>query len=298
MLGRTEWIAELRPEQIDDLRRADTDLGDEAVSFGARRRGALPSLVALSEICRSELVHGRGFIVLRGLPVEFMTASEHERALWLIGFYVGIPVRQNPAGDLLVHVRDEGRDYTDPHVRGYQTAAKLDFHVDGCDAVALMCVRAAKQGGTSTIVSAVSIHDEIVRQRPDLATLLYEQFWFDRRSGDGPESFYQLPVFTRATGRLTMYYGRSYLESAQRGPHRQKLTSAQMEAFDLIDELANSAELVLPMDLQPGDVQLLDNRVIMHARTAFEDWPEPERRRDMIRLWLSLDDGQPSPMAP
>ena len=128
--------------------------------------------------------------------------------------------------------------------------------------------------------------------------MLYEQFWFDRRSGDGPESFYQLPIFTRTTGRLTMYYGRSYLESAQRGPHRQKLTNVQLEVFDLIDALANSTKLVLPMDLQPGDVQLLDNRVIMHARTAYEDWPEPDRKRDMIRLWLSLDDGQPSPMAP
>jgi hypothetical protein len=197
-----------------------------------------------------------------------------------------------------VHVRDPGLDYTDPHVRGYQTRARLDYHVDGSDVVGLLCVRAARSGGISTIVSSTAIHDEIVRRRPDLARLLYEPFWFDRRRGDDDDSFYQLPIFGREQGRFVMYYGRSYIESAQRGANTAVLTAQQREAFDLIDHLANSAELFLPMDLRPGDVQFLNNRLIMHARTEYDDWPEEDRKRDMVRLWLSLADGQPSAMVP
>ena len=147
-------------------------------------------------------------------------------------------------------------------------------------------------------MSSTAIHDEVVSRRPDLAQLLYQPFWFDRRRGDNDDSFYQLPIFGFEEGRFVMYYGRSYIESAQRGAHTARLTSEQLEAFDLIDRLANSPEFFLPMDLRPGDVQFLNNRLIMHARTEYEDWPEPERKRDMVRLWLSLGDGRPAEMVP
>jgi hypothetical protein len=164
--------------------------------------------------------------------------------------------------------------------------------------VGLLCVRAARAGGTSTIVSSVAIHDHLVRHHPDLAAVASQPFWFDRRNGDGPESFYQLPLFGVQDGRFVMYYGRSYIESAQRGPQTGTLDEQQVAVLDAIDHLAGSAEFFLPMDLRAGDVQVLDNRVILHARTDYEDWPETERARDMIRLWLSLDDGRPADMVP
>lgn len=258
----------------------------------------LDALAPAAAAARREMVEGRGFVVFRGMPVDELSPAELERAYWVLGLHIGIPVPQNAAGDLLVHVRDQGMDYTDPTVRGYQTRARLDYHVDGSDVVGLLCVRAARHGGTSTIVSSTAIHDEIVARRPDLAEVLYQPFWFDRRNGDGPDSFYQLNVFGFEDDRFVMYYGRSYIESAQRGPQTGTLSAVQIEALDLVDELANSPELFLPMDLRPGDVQFLSNRVAMHARTDFEDWPEPERKRDMIRLWLSLGDGRPAEMVP
>lgn len=295
-----DWIIPLTPEQIEALVTAAQRLldgpfrRDDATAVGV----PLPALAGLAADVRDRLVIGRGFVVLRGMPVEGLSLLEIERAYWLLGLHVGIPVAQTASGDLLVHVRDQGLDYTDPSVRGYQTRAGLDYHVDGSDVVGLLCVRAARRGGTSTIVSSAALHDEIVTRRPDLAEVLHQPFWFDRRHGDGPESFYQLRVFGFEGERFVMYYGRSYIESAQRGPQTTTLTSAQVEALDLVDQLANSPEFFLPMDLQPGDIQFLDNRVVMHARTDFEDWPEPERKRDMVRLWLSLDDGRPADMVP
>jgi hypothetical protein len=217
---------------------------------------------------------------------------------WCLGLAVGVPVPQTVDGLLLDHVVDLGLDIDDPHVRGYQTRSKLEYHVDGSDVVGLLCVRAAREGGISTLVSSTAIHDEIVERRPDLAALLYDDYWFDRRSGDGPDSFYAMPIFDRQLGGLATYYGRTYIESAQRGPQTGTLTSEQREALDLVDTLANSNEFVLPMDLQPGDVQFLNNWLVMHSRTDYVDWPEPERRRLMIRFWLSLGDGRPAVMVP
>ncbi len=294
------WIVPLDEAAIDALIDAVRRLPrgpfqrDQARAIGV----PLVPLAPLAAMARRELVDGRGFVVLRGMPVDGLTPDELERAYWVLGLHLGIPVPQSGGGELLVHVRDQGLDYTDPHVRGYQTRARLDYHVDGSDVVGLLCARAARSGGTSTIVSAVAIHDSCVARRPDLARLLYRPFWFDRRNGDGPESFYQLPIFGIEDDRFVMYYGRSYLESAQRGPQTDRLTPVQLDALDLIDELANSPELFLPMDLRPGDVQFLNNRLVLHARTSYDDWPEPERKRDMIRLWLSLGSGRPAAMVP
>ena len=296
LVGSPEWIVELDDGQIAALIQAARQAPHEPSAH--RDSPALAALADLARHTRRELVDGRGFVVLRGLPVDALTAEEIERAYWVLGRHIGIPVPQTGAGELLVHVRDQGLDYRDPHVRGYQTRAGLDFHVDGSDVVGLLCVRAARTGGISTIVSSTAIHDECVVRRPHLARLLHRPFWFDRRNGDGADSFYQLSIFGFEDGRFAMYYGRSYIESAQRGPQTDTLTVEQLQAFDLIDQLANSPELVLPMDLRPGDVQFLNNKLVMHARTSYEDWPEPERHRDMVRLWLSLGSGQPSEMVP
>jgi hypothetical protein len=150
-------------------------------------------------------------------------------------------------------------------------------------------VRPAKSGGVSTIVSSVAVHDELVRRDRVLADLLHEQWWHDRKTGDGPESFFQCSVFAERDGRLFAHYGRAYMESASRGPGIPPLPAERVRALNALDELTNSADFVLNMDFRPGDIQLLNNYTVMHARTAYEDYPEPERRRELIRLWLVVD---------
>lgn len=288
---RTDWKIELTATHLAELHAAlaTVDVPGIGLREITKDRFALPTLGPVLAGIADELVDGRGFALLRGVPVAELTERQAELMYWGIGLHVGIPIHQKGVDDLLLHVRDQGADPDSALVRGFQTAQRLDYHADSADVVALLCVRPAMRGGVSTIVSSVAVHDEIVRRRPDLAALLHEAWWHDRRSGDGPESFFQCPIFATEGGRLFAHYGRAYIESAPRGAGVPELTPAQIEAMDLLDELDNSPRFPLNMDFAPGDIQFLNNYTVMHARTEYEDYPEPERKRDLIRLWLVLD---------
>jgi hypothetical protein len=249
----------------------------------------LPTLgPALNRLAR-EVAHGRGFALLRGVPVEELT--EQQCALVAVGIasHIGTLVSQGQQQAAAVHVRDEGADPAHSTTRSYQHSRQLGFHADPTDAVALLCVKPARTGGLSSIVSAVAVHNALVDTRPDLAELLYQPWWFDRRTGDGPDSFYQQPVYAiDADGRLSTRYGPDYMRSAQRGADVPPLRTEQVEALDTLDRLNYDPRFVLTMDLRPGDLQILNNHVILHSRTAYEDYAEPERRRHLLRLWLDM----------
>lgn len=249
----------------------------------------LPTVAPLLAGALDDVIDGRGFVLIRGIPIEGLGAHAVELLYWGIGQHLGRPIHQKGPDDLLVHVRDQGVDPNDPLVRGFQTAARLDYHCDSSDVVGLLCVRPAKSGGVSTIVSSVAVHDELVRRDPTLADLLHEQWWHDRKTGDGRDSFFRCSVFGERNGHLFAHYGRAYMESASRGDGIPELSSEQVRALDALDALTNSSDFVLNMNFRPGDIQLLNNYTVMHARTAYEDYPEPERRRELIRLWLVVD---------
>ncbi|MBN9619354.1 MAG: TauD/TfdA family dioxygenase [Actinobacteria bacterium] len=253
-----------------------------------RENFPLPTLGPVLADVVTELVDGRGFVLLRGVPIEGLDERSIELMYWGIGQHVGAPLHQQGPDDLLVHIRDMGLDPDDPLVRGFQTSARLDYHADSSDVVGLLCVRPAKSGGVSTIISSVAVHDELVRTRPDVAERLHDQWWHDRRSGEGAESFFRCSVFAEHDGRLFAHYGRQYMESASRGPGVPEMTAEQVAALDALDAVANAPEFVLNMDFRVGDIQFLNNYTVMHARTDYVDHPEPERRRDLIRLWLTL----------
>jgi hypothetical protein len=145
------------------------------------------------------------------------------------------------------------------------------------------------EGGVSTIVSAAAVHNAAIAARPDLADVLAAPWWWDRRSADLDTSFFQRRIFgVEADGRFASYYGRSHIESAVRGPHVPALTDRQVEALDLLDSLANDPAFALNMHFRPGDAQFLDNYLIWHARTPYVDFPDPGRKRDLYRLWLTM----------
>jgi len=250
----------------------------------------LPSLGPVLEGVVDELMDGRGFVLLRGVPVDSLSERQVELIAWMIGLHIGIPIQQGANGAPLMHVRDQGIDKSHPLARGYQHRAHLDYHTDSPDVVALLCIRPAMLGGVSTIVSSVAVHNEILRTRPDLAEVLYESWWHDRRRGDGPDSFFQCPIYAvNDEKKLFAYYGPDYVRSASRGEGIPELTARQIEAMELLEATNNDPRFVLNMNFQPGDVQFLNNYVIMHGRTEYEDYPEPERKRDLIRLWLTVD---------
>jgi TfdA family taurine catabolism dioxygenase TauD len=288
LADRSDWKTELTAAHREELLSALAAVTGRNLRDITREDFPLPTLGPVLAGVITELIDGRGFVLLRGIPIEGLDERSVELLYWGIGQHVGAPIHQRGKDDLLVHVRDMGVDPNDPLVRGFETSSRLEYHADSSDVVGLLCVRPAKTGGVSTIISSVAVHDELVRTRPDVADLLHEQWWHDRRSGDGPENFFQCSVFAEKDGRLFAHYGRQYMESASRGPGVPELTAQQVEALDVLDAMTNAPEFVLNMNFAPGDIQFLNNYTVMHARTDYVDHPEPERRRDLIRIWLTL----------
>ena len=257
----------------------------------------LPTLAPYLTALREELVRGRGFALLRGVPVGEMAADERAIAYFGLGTHLGRAVSQNGMGHLLGHVIDLGRANDDPTARTYQTRDRQFFHSDSADLVGLLCVRKAKHGGLSAIVSSVTLYNEMLARSPDLTAALFEPQYFDRRGEvpKGENPWYQMPVFNWHDGELSAHYVRRYIESIRRFPEVPPLTSREIAAFDLLDEVVELDHVQLRMAFEPGDIQLLHNPQILHDRTAFEDWDDDSGRRHLLRLWLCVPDGRVLP---
>ena len=301
MASRTDWIHAFTPAELAELdavvRAADAS-GRDILEFDVADF-ALPALRERLRAVRGELLHGRGFHLFRGLPVERYTTRQSAIAFWALGLHLGEPVSQNGKGHVLGHVTNLGVNYADPEVRGYQTSARLPYHTDSSDLVGLLCLRTSKSGGLSSIVSSTTVWNELVRRRPDLARTLTGEF-HRTRWGEIPaqkQKWGTNPIFAPCGERMIASYVRSAITKAQAMPEVPRLTSAQTEALDFLDALAADPALHLDMTLAPGDVQLVSNHFVLHSRTAYEDWPQPERRRHLLRLWLACDDGPALPEA-
>src|SRR5262249_4168777 len=159
----------------------------------------------------------------------------------------------------------------------------------------LLCVGQAKEGGLSKVASTVAVHNEILRRRPDLLDVLYQPYPRSRLGEEkgGGDMIYMLPVFGVRDGRFTSHYSRTYIEAAQKVPEVPRLTREQEEAMDLLAEVADS--LCYRMRLEPGDMQLLNNHVIYHARDAFTDDEDSGHVRQLYRLWLSVPNSRALP---
>ncbi|HLF38138.1 MAG TPA: TauD/TfdA family dioxygenase [Burkholderiales bacterium] len=236
-----------------------------------------------------ELEYGRGFVQIKGLPIERYTLQQAKVIYWGIGTYLGKAVSQNAKGDLLGDVRDEGLDIRAAGVRGYQTRTTSPFHVDETDVVGLLCWRPAKSGGESLIVSSMALYNELLKRYPWYVGALYNRFNYDWRSEQpkGRPPIYRWPVFEYYEGKLSCRYSRRMIEFAQKTTGIA-LSEVEKEAFDIMDGLID--EMRLKINFDPGDMQFLNNYVILHSRTAFEDDPEPDRKRHLLRLWLTVPD--------
>jgi len=299
MARQDDWIFRFSENDVAEIESAvAAALSQKRSLLGVEREDfALPRLAARLGSIQSDVVRGRGFVLLRGLPVEHWTREQAACAFWGMGRHIGDPVPQNAQGHMLGHVKDIGKDPSNPTHRVYQTSYRHLFHTDSCDIVALLCLRQAKSGGLSRIVSSTTLFNEVARRRPDLADVLAAPFAIDRKGevpvGKGP--YYDMAIAHPHAGQLTVIYARDFIEAAQRFADAPRLSTAQIEAMDLLDELAEDPELHLDMDFEPGDIQFLHNHQILHARTSYEDYPEPERRRHLLRLWLSAPNGRELP---
>ena len=292
----SSWLEHLSPSdlaEIDGALRAVRTQGLQLPQVD-RSTFVLPTLGPKLERYLAEIRDGRGFVVLRGLPVGQYSGEDVGTIFWGVGAYLGLPVKQNPRGDLLGHVFDQGRTYGNIDVRGYETRAHLPFHTDGCDLVGLLCLRKSRSGGLSSIVSAITIHNEILRRNPASLAPLYRGFHYIRREAaltDQPVTPHRIPVFGAKDGIISCRLIRNQINAAARVT--TPLDDDELAALDLFDSLAADPAIHLDMDLQAGDMQLCNNYTVLHSRTEFEDFPEPERRRHMIRLWLTMRERRP-----
>jgi hypothetical protein len=201
----------------------------------------------------------------------------------------GQPVAQNAAGELLTHVRDERLPEGGPSVRLYRTRKRQDFHTDGADIIGLLCLHGARSGGESRVVSSGAVYNEILHHRPDLLEVLYEPMCWDYQGDDAADGqpWFTLAPINDVGGVPRIFYLGWYIRDAQRHVRVPRLTTAQLEAMALLEEIANDPEFHIEMAFEPGDIQLLNNGRILHAREAYEDDDDPERRRHLLRLWLA-----------
>ena len=257
----------------------------------------LPTLAPRLNQWRHDLLEGRGFLLLRGLPIERYTRAEAAAIFLGLGAHLGRARSQNAKGHVLGHVCDLGLASSDPNVRIYQTRERQTFHTDSCDIVGLLCLREARRGGDSLLVSALTVFNELRERAPQRLARLLRPMAHDRRGEvpAGQQPWFPMPVFSWHAGALTVFYQRQYFDSAQRFADAPRLTDDDVAALDAFDALANDERLVLRMRLAPGDMQFVHNHVLLHDRTGFEDWPEPERRRHLLRLWLAPPDARELP---
>jgi|TARA_B100000315_G_scaffold143376_2_gene132367 hypothetical protein len=289
------WTMNLSEGHVSELEHAI--VGNVDISALSPDTFELPTLGPLLSNLRQELIAGRGFVLIRGLDVDRYSGDEVAAIFYGLGSHIGHARSQNAAGDLLGHVRDVGADASDTNVRIYQTSERQTFHTDSCDVVGLICLQTSKSGGASMLVSAASIYNAFRERRADLLPLLFDPIATDRR-GEIPEGmnpFFEIPVFTWYEDFLNVMYQRQYIDSAQRFSGAMRLSPEHIEALNLLDELANEPKLTLTMQLEPGDMQFVHNHSLLHDRMGFEDWPEPERRRHLLRLWLSVPGDRPLP---
>ena len=299
VVGSGAWLESLSAAEVAEIEAATAPLAERAADIAAltREQFPLPTLAPRLARIRHELLRGRGFVLLRGLPVQRWSVRESATAFFGLGTYLGRARSQNAMGHVLGHVRDLGLASHDPRVRIYQTAERQTFHTDSCDVVGLLCLKAARRGGDSALVSSNTIWNLMRARRPDLAARLLEPVATDRRGEvpAGARPFFAIPVFNWHAGLMSTIYQRQYITSAARFDDAPRLDDEQVQALDFFDALANDPELHFLMRLEPGDLQFVHNHTLLHDRTAFEDWPEPARKRHLLRLWLAPDDARALP---
>ena len=293
------WLYQLTSDDVRELEAAATHFQSLGIDIGEISKETFPLATFCVHIAglKQTLLSGVGLEVLRGLPIENYSQAFAATIFCGIGAHIGSARSQNADGHILGHVRDIGADANDSKSRIYQTSERQTFHTDSADVVGLLCIREAKEGGKSLLVSAETIYNRMKQERPDLLEKLFDPIATDRRGEmpDGAKPYMEIPVLSWLEGYLTVFYQRQYIESAQRFDGAMRLSAEHVEALDMFDALANNPELCFGMQLQPGDLQFVYNHSQLHDRTGFLDWPDPNQRRHLMRLWLSIEGDRPLP---
>jgi hypothetical protein len=292
-LAATEdWLYKLSDSEVDGLvqmaERYRSRFGDDPNALMQTTKDDFELGVfgeTLSAVY-AQLKEGLGIALLRGLPMDDIDLIDAAAIYWGMGLHMGQPMSNNPDGDMLGHIRDEGLDYDDPNHRGYQTNVTMDYHCDQTDIVGLLCIQTAKSGGLSKVVSSIAVYNELLKQRPDLIDLMAQPYcWTKHAEMNSTEKpYYESPVFNVLDGKLCVSFGPKHMEKGHMLPEAPDITPLQLEGIRVMEQICEDQHFA--MTLERGDIQFANNSVALHTREGFEDWPEPDRRRQLWRLWL------------
>jgi alpha-ketoglutarate-dependent taurine dioxygenase len=291
----SSWVHHLDAEEIAEIDAAFREVRKRGLSWGAfgKELFPLPRLAKKLAAIDDQIRHGRGFALIKGFPVQRYTVDELKTIYWGLGVHMGQVISHNVAGDFVAAVTDLGLKSSDPNRRNNTTNQLLDPHTDLADVVALLCVEKAKQGGMSSLVSSVAMHNEIVRHHPEYLEVLYEGFYHDYRgygpNGDPDEvTPTPIPVFEYNNGRVNCAFARKIIETGAK-KRGVPLTPLQQGAIDYVHELGTREDLRIDMMLEPGDIQIINNYATLHARTDYIDHDDG-RKRYLLRMWINLPD--------
>lgn len=304
-LADRPWLVEIPAAAVRELEAmaaAALDAGIRAETVQTSAHAADPWLTrirsapAIDELAlklRLLLEGGPGFVLLRRLPVQDYTRDEAALVYWALARRLGRCVTQNSRGETLCEVRDYGHGGISggKTIRGYQTNEALPFHTDSSDIVGLLCLRRSTSGGESAIASSMSIYNEIVKHHREYLATFYTGIFYDWR-GDGPPGqlpVYRNPIYGYFNGQLSCrYHLRQFAESAEK--YGFPLAPAEREALDLFEQLAARKENHITMEFETGDVQFLNNSLVLHARSEYADVPGAPARC-LLRIWINFDNG-------
>ncbi len=283
------WIYPLSDETLTTIDQALAKVKARGLTFPYFSKDDFSIHTLQDELAgyAEELENGKGFLLLRGLPVARYSDDDINIINYGIGLHMGTPVCQNPKGDLLGMVMNVG-DLDDKNTRVYETNAYLPYHTDVSDVFGLMCVRQAKSGGLTSLVSSGAVYNEILAHHPEYLGLFYRPMFYAHLGKDAAN---KSPVFSYHAGKLSCRYLRQYIELGHELAE-QSLSGVEIEALDVFDSIIHDARNRLDMMLQPGDMLFANNYAVMHSRTAFEDYAGPEKRRKLVRLWLKMDNAR------
>lgn len=287
-----DYAIELSAAHLRDIDRAVRRIREAGLGLDdlQREHFEFPALRPVIEEIRREIADGRGFVVVRHLPVEDYSKDEIGMIFWGIGTHLGHGLSQSVLGDRLGHVKDFSRE--DPLARAYRNKQELSPHTDSADLVGLMCLRDAQSGGISRLTSVTAVHNALLADYPEALERLYRGYVFHRRGeeqpGELPYTPYRVPVFSNIDGSISARYVRTYVEAGEAAAGRP-MDGAELSVLDCFEEVTKRPELMLEFALRPGEMYFINNYTILHARTAFDDGDaEEDRRRHLLRLWLEV----------
>ena len=295
--NNSQWIRKLSQAEKSGLRHGLSQFLEKKINLEDSTAEDFPfrDIETLIQDINDQLYKGFGLIVLKGFPIEGLDEASIKQLYWGFTNHLGVLRPQGKDSALVNHVKNTGGTYRAAGGRGYNTNAELDFHVDFADFVGLLCIQDAKSGGVSKTCSSRALFETLKQQSPHLAQALMEPLFYSRQNEQAPDElpYYQTPIVAFEQGWFSCRYTRNHIRYADQHEGAAAPSALQNEAMDWIDQAVLSDTFTFDMKLIPGDFQILNNHVVLHSRTAYEDYEEPDKRRSLLRSWIATPNSQP-----